>query len=233
MGMTTKILGAAASASALLAMPASAQEQVYYERDGYLYAAPAESTEGAQRVIPARQGGSTVVPATPVIVQSVPQPYNTTTPQVTTSYLPNGARLVEFDRASWLAECRDRLNDYDEDDRGNVLAPLLGAAIGGVIGNRIADGNRLGGTLLGAGGGALAGLAADRLLNRDDGRPAPGQRDECETYLDEYMARAPQNAPTTNFAPGEQYMLVPVTVPVAQKATYRIVPVEDPLESEE
>lgn len=57
-----------------------------------------------------------------------------------------------------------------------------------------------------------------------DPSAAPALPDECESYLDDYMASAaagqlqPQPA-----AYGQQYMLVPVTVTIPQQAVYREV----------
>jgi outer membrane lipoprotein SlyB len=149
--------------------------------------------------------------------------------QLQNGQLPNGAQLVSFDRTAWLAECSARLNSYEENDRGRVIGALLGAAGGGLLGNRLDNGNRRGGTLLGAGVGALAGaLAGDGLDDRADfnERALANQtaNEQCTAYLDDYMQRASQSAPTTNYAPGQQYMLVPVTVPVAQQAVIREVP---------
>ena len=142
-----------------------------------------------------------------------------------TRYLPNGAQVVEFDREAWLTECRSRLAGYDENDRGRVIGALTGAVVGGVIGNRVADGNRLGGTLLGAGVGGLTGSAiGDAIDDRADRRSFGSIERYCTDYLDDYMARASNYGATTYgaaYAPGQQYMLVPVTVPVAQQVVYR------------
>lgn len=79
-------------------------------------------------------------------------------------------------REDWLRECRRR---YDSD--GGLGGALIGGAIGGFAGNRIAgDGNRVVGTVAGAAVGALAGRAIDRA---GDERRA---RDICEDYLIRY-----------------------------------------------
>lgn len=147
--------------------------------------------------------------------------YPSAAPQ--SGYLPGGGQLVAFDRNAWLDECSARLSTYEDSDRGQVLGGLIGAAAGGLIGNRVAGrGDRLGGTLLGAGAGALAGLAVgDAIDDSNDARRSYSGYDECSAYLDDYMSRASnQPAPMTT-VPGQQYMLVPVTVQVAQQPVYR------------
>ena len=143
-------------------------------------------------------------------------------------YLPGGGQLVSFDREAWLSECRARVGTYEESDRARLIGTLAGAAAGGFIGNRIAgSGNRLGGTLIGAGTGAAAGsIIGDAIDDRSDARRyASGYGDDggyCAAYLDDYLARASQTAGTiTTTVPGQQYMLVPVTVEVAQQPVYR------------
>ncbi|MCV0383257.1 MAG: glycine zipper 2TM domain-containing protein [Erythrobacter sp.] len=148
---------------------------------------------------------------------------------VSNTLLPNGARLVEFDSAAWLSECSDRLADYDENDRGKVIGALLGAAAGGFAGNRLADGNRFAGTALGAGTGALAGAAiGDSIDDHADRRAGERSRANadsyCAAYLDDYLTRASNHAGHgTAYVPGQQYMLVPVSVPVARQVEYRDV----------
>lgn len=138
-------------------------------------------------------------------------------------YLPGGGQLVSFDRNVWLEECSSRLSTYEDSDRGQVLGGLIGAAAGGLLGNRVAgSGNRLGGTLIGAGTGALAGLAVgDAIDDRNDARNSRSGYEECRAYLDDYMNRASNNPAPVTTVPGQQYMLVPVSVPVAQQAVYR------------
>ena len=142
--------------------------------------------------------------------------------------LPAGARVVQFDREAWLAECRNRLATYDETDRGKVLGAVVGGAIGGVAGNRIAgDGNRVLGTVVGAGIGAVAGSAVGDSVD-DARRGAASPYGECEAYLDDYMESAA--AGELRHSPsyyGQEYMLVPVTVSEPQKAVYREVAPEE------
>ena len=148
--------------------------------------------------------------------------------QVEVIGLPAGARVVQFDREAWLAECRSRLATYDETDRGKVLGAVIGGAIGGVAGNRIAgDGNRVLGTVVGAGIGAAAGSAVGDSID-DTRRGAASPYGECEAYLDDYMESAA--AGELRHSPsyyGQEYMLVPVTVSEPQKAVYREVTPEE------
>lgn len=239
------VAGLGMATLAFVAAPASAQ-QLYYEDGNYLYAVPSQpeqaddvvtqtvpvQVQGAERVIPTRRlpaqapvVATTTAPAYQGYYYAMPGNVAGYTPQGP-GYLPNGARLVTFDRRAWIDECSVRLADYEDSDRGRVLGALLGGVAGGLIGNRIADGERLGGTLIGAGAGALAGAAIGDALD-DDPDPLLAARDECTAYLDDYMARASQSAPTTYFVPGQQYMLVEVNVPVAQQAVYREVVIED------
>ena len=139
--------------------------------------------------------------------------------------LPAGGRVVSFDREAWLDECRRRIAPveyYEEDGRGEVAGALIGTVAGGVIGNRVAGrGNRTIGTLAGAGLGALAGAAiGDSLDDRTvavEGEDASGQ---CEAYLDGYMESARTGGLHGQASATGEYMLVPVTVMVPQRAVY-------------
>jgi Glycine zipper 2TM domain len=94
--------------------------------------------------------------------------------------LPHQPQAVDPQaRAGWLSECRRRLSSRDS----GLGGAAIGGLIGGAAGNRIAGkGHRTVGTLAGAAAGAVAGMAIDRA--EDSSR----NRDECETYLDEYYA---------------------------------------------
>ena len=129
--------------------------------------------------------------------------------------------MVAFDRNAWLDECRARLDTYETDsDRGEIIGALIGAGVGGIIGNRVAgSGNRTAGTLIGAGAGALAGMAAGDAIE-DRNRARTDSYGQCKAYLDDYMQKATANATTTRYTQGGQYMLVPVTVQVPQRAVY-------------
>lgn len=92
---------------------------------------------------------------------------------------------VVFDRAQWLAECRRRTEGLSRKERARLIGGLIGAIGGGIIGNSVADGNRLGGTLLGAGVGGAAGVLAGNAIaggrDRDDY--------DCEEVLQSYLAQ--------------------------------------------
>lgn len=132
-----------------------------------------------------------------------------------------------FDHAAWLAECRVRLGDGRARDEDGVGGGILGAIVGGVIGNRVASGERLAGTLIGAGVGGLAGVAIGTAIgaatrDRDDDRVI----DECEAYLDDYLARGyPQHGygPAYGYGYGAPMHMTyaPVLVMVPQRAVIR------------
>lgn len=133
-----------------------------------------------------------------------------------------------FDRAGWIANCRERIRGVGSDERASVIAGLLGAAVGGVVGNRAWDSERLAGTLIGAGVGGIAGLAIGAAID------AAGKRkrgDECALYLDAYMAGPAYGAPGYawgygypaggygyNYGYGYTYAMMPVMVAVPQRA---------------
>lgn len=98
--------------------------------------------------------------------------------------LPPGARIVAFNRESWLADCRSRLAGYDEADRTRIIAGMIGTT-------------------------------ADYI----------GPGNQCEAYLDSYMARA---ASVSSAGQGQPYMLVPVSPAVPQQPVYReyVAPVD-------
>lgn len=113
-----------------------------------------------------------------------------------------GYSLAE--REAWLADCRalylgDAYYTGEQRERGGnggVIGGIFGAVAGGIAGNRIADGERLAGTLIGAGVGGLAGLAIGSLFGgggeRDEERRDALLRQEatianyCESYLQRY-----------------------------------------------
>lgn len=220
---------ASAQATTVAAVPQAQPGYVYVQQPPqvlYVYAAPAvygqpvayaQPSAGASRVI-YRDG---TVPAVQP-VQQVQYGYGYQPGQVSTQlYLPAGAQVVAFDRSAWLDQCRARLDTYDSDsDRGEVIGALLGAAAGGVLGNRIAgSGHRTAGTLIGAGTGALAGMAVGDAIE-DGGRRRSGTYGQCEAYLDDYMRQAQANAGQVQYSQPGQYMLLPVTVAMPQRAVY-------------
>ena len=127
----------------------------------------------------------------------------------------------QWDRDAWLADCRDRTRGADRRERGGIIGGLLGAIGGGVAGNRIADGERLAGTLIGAGVGGLAGLAIGTAIGAVAGRE---RADECELYLDRYLSGPAYGHPGYGYGyayPAYTMTYVPVTVAVPQRAVVR------------
>jgi len=97
-------------------------------------------------------------------------------------------------REAWLADCRRRVSD------NGIGGAVIGGVAGGLLGNRIGGrGNRTVGTIAGAAVGAVAGAAIDKAEDR--GRV----RDQCETYLDDYYARANYARANPGYAYGYGY----------------------------
>lgn len=86
-------------------------------------------------------------------------------------------------RAQWLEQCRAAYDDASGRRRGETIGGVLGAVAGGLAGNRIADGARLGGTLISAGVGGLAGAAIGGAIGAGSDR---AHLDQCEDYLVRY-----------------------------------------------
>lgn len=120
----------------------------------------------------------------------------------------------QFDRDAWLLRCRESIRGVSKKDRAGVIGGLLGAAVGGVIGNRAWDSERLAGTLLGAGVGGLAGVAIGAAIGAAGDRR---REDECAAHLDGYLARG---YPGYSYGYG-QVAYVPVMVQVPQRAVVR------------
>ncbi|ABD24580.1 17 kDa surface antigen [Novosphingobium aromaticivorans DSM 12444] len=85
-----------------------------------------------------------------------------------------------------------------------VGGALLGGVAGGVVGNRVVDGNRTLGTVAGAAVGAIAGAAIDKAEDSD-------LRRECDDYF-RSMPRQAYGYPGGGYAP-YGYMMVPVMLP--------------------
>ena len=91
-----------------------------------------------------------------------------------------------FQREQWIDECERRTNGRGDREKGGIIGSLLGAITGGIIGNRVADSERLGGTLIGAGVGGLGGLLLGNLIG--GGRDRDGDYD-CAAALDSYLSQ--------------------------------------------
>lgn len=141
---------------------------------------------------------------------------------------PGGYEQDQFARDGWLEECRARYvgGDGRGERRGRTIGALVGAAAGGLIGNRAAGrGDRLLGTAIGAGVGGLAGAAAGSAIGgSSDSRES---LDECEAFLIQHEAQWRQ----TNYGYGP-VMLVPIMVPVEQRAVVREYVTEEWAEEE-
>jgi len=159
------------------------------------------------------------------------------------AYMPAAAPVV-FEREQWLAECRRRTRGMGREETGLIIGGLLGAIAGGVAGYEIAGaGDRVLGTVLGAGGGGLIGGLLGSLFDRNDKR-----RYDCEAALDAYLSQpaariasreiaspaygaypayaygyAPAYAPAYAYAyaPPPQMVLVPVRSEVPQQVVVR------------
>lgn len=90
-------------------------------------------------------------------------------------------------RAHWLQQCRAHSYDSAGQHQGEAVGGILGAIAGGIAGNRIAEGSRLGGTLLGAGIGGIAGVVIGGTIGAAADRDREDRRiDACEDYLLRY-----------------------------------------------
>ncbi|WP_052761855.1 glycine zipper domain-containing protein [Aurantiacibacter luteus] len=125
------------------------------------------------------------------------------------------------EREAWLSDCRLLMADgggYYDDDRyydrrggnGAVIGGLVGAVTGGVIGNRVADGNRTAGTLIGAGVGGLAGAAVGSALDSDgDGYASRGEI-WADRYCDAYLRRYEMGGGSWGYGQQQMMMVMPV-----------------------
>ncbi len=148
---------------------------------------------------------------------------------------PHALPQPAFDRDAWLSACRQRLGYRDGRDEDGVGGGILGAIVGGVIGNRVAGGERLAGTLIGAGVGGLAGIAIGSAIgasarDRDEARAI----DECELYLDDYLAgygRQPVHGHEYGYGYAPPVSYVPVLVMIPQRAVVRETVTEEWIEA--
>lgn len=101
-------------------------------------------------------------------------------------YAPAYAAPVVFERDQWIEECRRRTRGRNNDDTGLIIGGLLGAIAGGVAGYEIAGaGDRVLGSVLGAGGGGLIGGLLGSLI----GGGKKKNRYDCEAALDGYLSQ--------------------------------------------
>jgi hypothetical protein len=125
------------------------------------------------------------------------------------------------DRDDWLSECRETY--YGEGKRtGGIIGGLLGAIGGGILGHEVTNGSRtrrIGGTLIGAGIGGLAGLAIGSAI----GAAGDEERiDECEAYLQRWQGGY-RPGPGYGYPAGYgygYYGYTTVMVPVQVQAAY-------------
>ncbi len=117
------------------------------------------------------------------------------------------------ERDQWLSDCQYLMADgggyYEEDrddDNGGLLGGLFGAVLGGVAGNRIADGDRLLGTVVGAGIGGLAGAAIGSVLDGDGDGELSRNEIWASRYCDAYLRRHELGG--GEFAQGQQVVMV-------------------------
>lgn len=111
--------------------------------------------------------------------------------------MPHAAPVV-FEREQWIDECRRRTAGRNNNDTGLIIGGLLGAIAGGVAGYEIAGaGDRVLGTVLGAGGGGLIGGLLGSLI----GGGKKKNRYDCEAALDGYLTQ--YGAPGTRIASRE------------------------------
>lgn len=145
-----------------------------------------------------------------------------------------------FERQQWIDECRRRTRGQNRDNTGRIIGGLLGAVAGGFAGYEIAGaGDRVLGTVLGAGGGGLIGGLLGSLFGGDRKKNLY----DCEAALDSYLSQ--YGAPGTriasreiayapqayaypadysygySYAPPPQMVLVPVRTEVQQQVVVR------------
>lgn len=95
------------------------------------------------------------------------------------------AAPVVFERDQWIEECRRRTRGRNRNDTGLIIGGLLGAIAGGFAGYEIAGaGDRVLGTVLGAGGGGLIGGLLGSLFQ---GKSKKNMYN-CEAALDSYLS---------------------------------------------
>jgi len=141
-----------------------------------------------------------------------------------------------FERSQWIDECRRRIKGRNRDDTGLIIGGLLGALGGGFAGYEIAGaGDRVLGTVLGAGGGGLIGGLIGSLFGNGKKR----DREYCETALDSYLSQSGGVDPRIasreiaysgygypaaygyTYAPPQQMVVIPVRTEMQQQVVVR------------
>ena len=128
------------------------------------------------------------------------------------------------EREAWLADCRilmsdaggydDRYDRYDRGPDGGTIGGVLGAVAGGIAGNRIADGDRLLGTVVGGAVGAVAGAAIGSAIDNDgDGHVSHDER-YAARYCDAYLRRYEMGGHAGFAQPGYGHAAVMVAAPM-------------------
>ena len=254
-----------ASCAVVAATPALAQPEMTYEPGQYDYARPAPvQAPVIYQQQPVVQPVAMPMPSmSQPVVQAIPNGYHeddgyedgyeveevyTTGPQ------PHHAQhhpmhhagppmppQPAFDREAWLDQCRAQYRDYRGSSgrrEGGIGGGILGAAVGGVIGNRVGDGDRLAGTLIGAGVGGIAGAVLGSVIGgAGDRRRESRAADECEAWLDRYMAGGyrqgyPGHGYYQAYGYAMQMTYVPVLIAVPQRAVVRETVTEEWVEVE-
>lgn len=142
-------------------------------------------------------------------------------------YPPYQEPWSRADREAWLADCRAAYYDYDDEDRGEggTIGSVLGAIIGGVAGNRIVDGERLAGTLIGAGVGGLAGAVIGAAIAASGDDDDDYGAEECEGYLAQQQAAWRNPAPAYGQGYHAQmayaYPVMMIRVPIQREHRHR------------
>lgn len=175
------ISGPAAARSAISDSPDAASFATGLDAASVLAASNAQQSRDVRLPSPGSTGvdfgnPSAQLPTTRFPAQQLPQPLPPQVPnaQLPDASLPNGGfPQDDFNGANFRNQNIDDGNLFERCRRDNGLGgALIGGAIGGLAGNRIAGrGNRTAGTLVGAGVGAVAGALIDKA-----------ERDPCDQF---------------------------------------------------
>lgn len=257
----SKLLPIISLAALALALPAAAQAQNYADLPPLTPMSEAElrSIPADMRAAPAPMMTTNETVTTIDGVETItrtrridaPRPLPAANAPAQTAYAPPsyayapqmayGAAPVVFERQQWIDECQRRTRGQNRDNTGKIIGGLLGAIAGGFAGYEIAGvGDRVLGTVLGAGGGGLIGGLLGSLFDGDKKKNLYN----CEAALDSYLTQ--YGAPGTRiasreiaypaygqnyaypgysygytYAPPPQMVLVPVRTEVQQQVVVR------------